>query len=390
VSDFEKYLPTSISRSTAIESPQPAAIAAPELALDSAAPVSLANAYTLAVNTTVRMAIQSTSFITRDPQATSAPVESPERVPASGGGPARPLAIRVGPAGWSYPDWEGVVYPRRKPKGFHPLRALARWFDCVEINSSFYATPSARNAEHWAELVADRPRFRFTAKLQRIFTHEPLPTGEAEVRAFHEGLQPLADARRLAALLVQLPRTFARAEAAEGRLAWIAERFGGWPLVLELRHRSWFEPEPLARVRELGYALCGIDLPDGADRPAEDQLAGVGERVAPRPLAYLRLHGRNRDAWFDPRATRDRKYDYLYAPEEVRELADATRRIASGAEETYVITNNHFTGKAVVNGLELLAELGGAPVLGPVELLDAYPRLRARVKPDGQDTLFGA
>jgi len=299
--------------------------------------------------------------------------------------------IRVGPAGWSYPDWEGRVYPRRKPAGFHPLRQLARWFDCVEINSSFYAAPSARNCEHWAELVRERPRFRFTAKLQQIFTHEPLPEDarerDAAVRVFHQGLQPLADAHRLAAVLVQFAHSFRRSPENESRLRWIAETFGGWPLVLELRQRSWFAPEPLALVRSLGYTLCGIDLPSAGERPSEAEL--VGEPSGARPLAYLRLHGRNASAWFDPRAGRDQKYDYLYEPDELREIVQATRRLAQGADETYVITNNHFSGKAVANALEILAELGGGSVLGPVELLDAFPRLRARVRPDGQDSLFG-
>jgi uncharacterized protein YecE (DUF72 family) len=299
--------------------------------------------------------------------------------------------IRVGPAGWSYPDWEGRVYPRKKPAGFHPLRQLARWFDCVEVNSSFYAVPSARNCAHWAELVQERPRFRFTAKLQQIFTHEPLAEDASErdaaVRAFHAGLQPLDDAKRLAAVLVQFPRSFRRSPESEARLRWIAETFGGWPLVLELRQRSWFAPEPLALVRALGYTLCGIDLPEGAERPSEAELAG--EPLRPRPLSYLRLHGRNAAAWFDPRAGRDQKYDYLYAPDELREIVRATRRLAQGADETYVITNNHFSGKAVANALEILAELGGGPVLGPVELLDAFPRLRASVRADGQDSLFG-
>jgi len=300
--------------------------------------------------------------------------------------------IRVGPAGWSYPDWEGIVYPRKKPRGFHPLRHLARYFDCLEINSSFYATPSAKNAAHWAELVADRPHFRFTAKLQQVFTHEELPKVERElhalVRAFHDGLQPLVEARKLAALLVQFPHSFRRTEDGERRLAWIAQAFGGVPLVLELRERSWFAPEPLAELRSLGYTLCGIDLPLEADRPSEDALVGVGERIAPRTLAYLRLHGRNARAWFDPRAGRDQKYDYLYDPGEVRELVQATRRLAQGADETFVITNNHFSGKAVANALEILAGLRDSDVLGPVELLDRYPALRGCVRPDGQDSLF--
>jgi len=295
--------------------------------------------------------------------------------------------LRVGPAGWSYPDWEGIVYPRKKMRGFHPLRQLARWFDCVELNSSFYATPSARNAEHWAELVADQPRFRFTAKLQQLFTHEPWPadgrTLATAVRAFHAGLAPLVDAGRLSALLVQFPWSFARTAQAGERLRFVAEHFGGTPLVLELRHRSWFAPEPLAEVRALGYTLCALDLPAGADRPEE---AALTTRAA--PLAYLRLHGRNAQAWFDPRAGRDQKYDHLYAPEELAELAGLARRLAAGADETFVITNNHFSGKAVANALELLSELGASPVLGPVELLNTYPRLRAHVRVDGQDSLF--
>ena len=300
--------------------------------------------------------------------------------------------IRVGPAGWSYPDWEGRVYPRKKPRGFHPLRQLSRYFDCIEINSSFYATPVAKNCEHWAELVRDRPHFRFTAKLQRTFTHET-PSDDArqrdaDVRAFHEGLQPLADAKRLAAVLVQFPHSFRRDDEGETRLRWIAETFGGWPLVLELRNRSWFAPEPLALVRELGYTLCRIDLPREADQPSESDTAGRAG-TALQQLSYLRLHGRNAAAWFDPRAGRDQKYDYLYEPDEVREIVQTTRRIAQGADETYVVTNNHFSGKAIATALEILAGLGESPVLGPAEILEAFPRLRASVRPDGQGTLFG-
>lgn len=298
--------------------------------------------------------------------------------------------IRVGPAGWSYPDWEGRVYPRRKPRGFHALRYLARYFDCVEINSSFYGTPSARNSGRWAELVHDRPRFRFTAKLQRLFTHEPLSEDarerDGQVRAFHEGLRPLADAGKLAALLVQFPHSFRRDEAADARLRWIAETFGGLPLVVELRERSWFTPASLTFLRGSGFTLADIDLPLEADRPGPEALhVPEGTRV---PLAYTRLHGRNSAAWFDPRAGRDRKYDYLYETDEVREIVRATRRMAEGADETFVITNNHFSGKAVANALEILAGLEGEKVLGPVELLDAFPRLGACVRPDGGDSLF--
>src|SRR6478736_2371461 len=80
--------------------------------------------------------------------------------------------IRVGPAGWSYKDWEGVVYPQKPGPRFDPLEYLSRFFDTIEINSSFYRSPTAKTATSWASRVAGNPRFNFTAKLHRIFTHE--------------------------------------------------------------------------------------------------------------------------------------------------------------------------------------------------------------------------
>lgn len=292
--------------------------------------------------------------------------------------------IRVGPAGWSYADWEGIVYPRKKPSGFQPLRHVARYVDCIEINSTFYATPRADFASRWVRCVEDRADFRFTAKLQNVFTHEPLPRDARAfddlVRAYLAGIEPLRAAGRLGALLVQFPLSFRRTAAAEERLARIAEAFGEIPLVLEVRHRSWFEPEAVAEIARQGYALARIDLPAGPDHPPAD---------APTPgdPGYLRLHGRNADTWFDPRAGRDQRYDYLYAPDEIDRLATVARRLADEKEDTFVITNNHFSGQAVANALEILAALGGAPH-APVELIEAFPRLRERVRPDGQATLF--
>src|SRR5262249_48733570 len=73
--------------------------------------------------------------------------------------------IRVGPAGWSYPDWFGYVYPTPKRKGFHEATYLAQFFDTIEINTSFYSPIRPDHAAQWTERVAANPRFVFTAKL---------------------------------------------------------------------------------------------------------------------------------------------------------------------------------------------------------------------------------
>lgn len=290
--------------------------------------------------------------------------------------------IRVGPAGWSYPDWEGTVYPRAKPRGFHPLRHLAGYFDCLEINSSFYADVRPEHSERWSELLSDRPAFRLTAKLHRDFTHE---TGrepdEARARAFRRGIAPLVRDGRLAGLLAQFPWSFRRDDAATARVAALLGLFAEVPLVLELRHASWFEPGALADLAARGASLAAIDLPRSATAPPE-VFRAVGR------LGYLRLHGRNRDAWFDRAASRDSKYDYLYGAEEIRELSARARRLSGEHDETYVVTNNHFSGKAIANALEIQAELSGAPVRVPPELLASFPRLQRIARPEGQGRLF--
>ncbi len=293
--------------------------------------------------------------------------------------------IRVGTAGWSYPDWEGIVYPRRKPPGFHPLAHLARFFPCVELNSSFYGLPRVEHARNWVRLVREHDAFRFVVKLQQVFTHEPLPDDEGELDrmagAFWQAITPLHQADRLAALLVQFPLSFRASAQGVRRLQRLADRFRGARLVLEVRHRSWYEPKELEVLERLGYSLARIDLPAFRDHPPP-QAPTFG------PLGYLRLHGRNRKTWFHPKSGRDQRYDYLYGPEEIAEILQVTRRLAEAHDETFVITNNHFSGKAVANAIEILAGLQEQVPLAPIELMEAFPRLASSSRAAGQGKLF--
>lgn len=284
--------------------------------------------------------------------------------------------IRIGSAGWSYPDWDGIVYPSRRSRDFDPLACLAAFLDCVEINASFYRIPNPGSAASWAERTAPFERFLFTAKLWRGFTHEALGPGdearEAE-RAFREALQPLRDAGKLGALLVQFPYSFHDTPESRTRLGEILGRFADFPVVVEVRHSSWLKEEFTSYLREQGVAFCNVDQP-----ALSSNIPPTAHVTA--PTAYVRLHGRNAGAWFEEGAGRDRRYDYLYSAEELAGWAGRITSLAATAKDVIVIANNHYRGQGVANALELRSMIEGTKVQGPPGILDAFPRLRDRVE----------
>ena len=126
----------------------------------------------------------------------------------------RAAELRLGPAGWLYKDWEGIVYPREKPSGFDPLRYIADFFDTVKINSTFYGPPVPRRTSSWVKRVKEHHQFRFTAKLWKRFTHErdkAWSRGEAD--QVRQGFDVMMDADKLGAVLMQFPWSFKRTEA---------------------------------------------------------------------------------------------------------------------------------------------------------------------------------
>jgi uncharacterized protein YecE (DUF72 family) len=93
-------------------------------------------------------------------------------------------------------------------------------------------------------------------------------------------------------------------------------------------------------------------------------------------VGYVRLHGRNYKEWFDS-DNRDDRYNYLYTKSELEDWKGKIESIAERAQVTYVITNNHYQGRAGVNALELKSMLTGKRVKAPPTLLRHYPELKA-------------
>jgi uncharacterized protein YecE (DUF72 family) len=276
--------------------------------------------------------------------------------------------VFFGVAGWSYPDWEGVVYPRGTRDR---LRYLAGFVDLIEVNASFYAFMTPSNSEDWLVRTADLPDFRFAAKAHRAFTHEPEAAGgAAEAHAFRAFLEPLRRSGRLTALLFQFPFSFQDSPGTRRRLERLSESFAGLPRVAELRHASWQEPQAWRLLERLGFSVANLDFPTGS-RGFTERAAATGEP------GYFRLHGRNAVDWFRPDAGRDARYDYLYGDDELEELAERIEELAKRFRQLVIVTNNHYRGQALANLAELAVRTGAPRRPLPEPLLATYPRLAA-------------
>ena len=298
--------------------------------------------------------------------------------------------IRIGTAGWSYKDWEGIFYPYgldyRKQ---HQLEYLARFFDTAEINTSFYGPLKPEVAKIWCRKVAAvNPKFLFTAKLYRAFTHSPIavmePTSAATINATdedeartREGLDAIASEGKLGALLIQFPVSYKNTSLNREYLERLLRQFAEYPRVVEVRHSSWNDAATLESFKEKNVGFCNIDQPllGRSLRPTEHVTASI---------AYVRLHGRNYDQWFDSDNRNDR-YNYLYREKELEDWKGRIVQVAERAQTTYVITNNHFESKAAVNALELKSMLSDNRVLAPRTLIKHYPEL-GRIADPAEDS----
>jgi uncharacterized protein YecE (DUF72 family) len=291
--------------------------------------------------------------------------------------------VLVGVAGWSYDDWNGIVYPTKRPRGFHEAAYLSEYFDTIEINTSFYSPLRPDLVSNWLERVAANPRFQFTAKLWQRFTHETGANAEDE-KAVRLGFDALCDARRLGAVLMQFPFSFHHTPENLARLKQLLDMFGDYPLVVEVRHASWSQPKFYELLRERGVGICNIDQPV------------IGKSIKPEKrvtstIGYFRLHGRRYDTWFtdDPEVPSHERYNYLYGEQELLPWVDRVRSAAVHTKTTFVVANNHFQGKAAVNALQFVHLLTGGKVNVPDTLRTHYPQLDAIASaPAKEPTLF--
>jgi uncharacterized protein YecE (DUF72 family) len=292
--------------------------------------------------------------------------------------------VRIGTSGWNYPSggygpWTGVFYPFKQgqaiPGGkrkFDELEYYAERFNTVEINNTFYRPPAPKTSQSWATRTPEG--FEFSLKLFQQFTHKRDVT-QTDVDVFKRGLEPLAEAGKLGALLCQFPASFKRDDEAVAYLTWLLTTFVDYRLAVELRHRSWSDRfgETITLLNEHDAAFVHIDEPKFRTSIRQNQLPNI------TTFYYLRAHGRNAKKWWH-HEHKDERYDYLYSAAEMAEFGETLKAVRQIVPKTYAYMNNHADAKSVANAVELkhfLAE----PIDGTYrdEFIARYPDVKAIV-----------
>lgn len=282
-----------------------------------------------------------------------------------------PSDINIGTSGWSYPKGEGTWNGHFYPKGAKDeLTYYSRFFNTVEINSSFYYPINPDYACNWVKKVPDG--FLFTVKLWQKFTHPSMyreATGEEavisseDVAIFNKGIEPLATTGKLGAILAQFPPSFKNDKYGKQILSAVIRTFDKHHLAVELRHRSWSDDSNTAKLfKENNATWVQIDEPGFSSSISKDL-------PVTSDLAYFRFHGRNKDNWWTGNS--ETRYKYLYSLEEIQELSNKVGEASVKSRLTFAFFNNHWQGYAPRNAIDLQRSLGllftELPIQKPLE-----------------------
>ena len=273
--------------------------------------------------------------------------------------------VRIGTSGYSFADWVGTVYPPgTRPGAFLPL--YAKLFDTVEINATYYRTPSPQTFARMIEKTPDS--FTFVVKVPRAMTHE-LASFDRELEPFEQAIAPLVEAGRLGGLLAQFPYAFTPNDASRRHLERLARELGPHsataqaPLQVEFRHDAWQTDETAHLLRDLELGTVNVDLPELPHLPRPSA-------VATTRTGYVRLHGRNAATWWNQEKGGDR-YDYLYSERELDPWVARIQRLTEETDVVFAFANNCHLGQSVVNALQLGQRLGRA---APEEAASLFAR----------------
>ena len=254
--------------------------------------------------------------------------------------------ILIGTSGYDYPEWKGIFYPDNlKRKDF--LSYYATQFNALEVNNTFYNMPTAeRLLSFWER---SEGRIQFSVKANRLLTHEAGAGWQQDASLFINAVSPLAEKSCLCTILFQFPQSFHYTTENRLYLAKLIEVFGSLPVVIEFRHEEWIRASVLEGLESRGAGLCFCDMPDLKYLPK------FGQTSPTTSIFYLRLHGRNANAWYatENSPNGNARYTYDYTDQELNQFVPVIQNAVLTGKKPVVFFNNHPNGSGAKNAVRL-------------------------------------
>ncbi len=239
------------------------------------------------------------------------------------------MRVYIGCSGFFYKDWVGGFYPPLLKREDY-IRFYSKYFEVVEINSSFYNFPNRGAVK---SMLSRTSSLKFAFKAHRVFTHDRNYLQE-DVKKFLHAIEPVIEEDRFIAILFQFPESFGYREENLQHIKRLSEDFRGLQKVVEIRNKSFKKSDFYSFLEELGFSLVNTDAPKGGGFL-------VGPWVGVGGINYVRIHGRDHE----------KPYDYLYSLEELKKIKEKIKKL--GNKDTYVFFNNTVKAQAVLNALQL-------------------------------------
>jgi len=252
--------------------------------------------------------------------------------------------IRIGTSGYDYPEWEGVLYPKGIGRREY-LGSYSQAFGSVELNFSYYGMPKAENVR--TLMARTRKPIDFSIKANQALTHKvDAATWQDSVAEFSKGIEPLQEAERLCAVLLEFPYSFHYQDNERRYLDKILKALSSFPLVVEFRGADWFNARVIDGLKERNVGLCSVDVPRLEGLPPLSDLVTSD-------IAYVRFHGRNEATWWN--GDSGTRYEYLYSKDELSTWVPRLEAMSTQAKKVRVYFNNHRRGDAPANAKDLVA-----------------------------------
>ena len=261
------------------------------------------------------------------------------------------------------------------------LQWYAEHFDLVEVNSTFYSVPEPRMVERWCAATPDD--FTFDVKLHQLLSFHSTPAKllppalqrgaetdargrvkstpdlqQALLKIFLRTTSILRDAGKLGAFLLQLSPVFSPRKHKLVEIDPLIEMLSDYELAIEFRNRNWAVGDQLKATMDFLQKHHAVFV--NLDAPESDHFMVMPsdvDEVTNSNVAYLRLHGRNANAYITGKTVAAR-FDYDYSENEIAEVAQRSRKLASEARELHVVFNNNNLDYAPRAALRLRKALG--------------------------------